>query len=167
MHVCPSRSDYIGFWFYNSKEKNSLIQPKPVEVTKEHFECAMVVKNHSMNANQNTLLVVLATIDAHLTPVKLIELCFNSQNKTWTLKSNETVSRPQGQETRMRNCFFFENQEVMLVMERIIIFLDKNLREKSILKPNQINENIVFITCCSRDLTSTGFIFAFSVLPSL
>ena len=119
--------------------------------------------NHSVNVNQNTLLVALATVNDHMTPVKLIELCLN---KTWTLKNSGTViHRPPGQETRMENCFIFENQEVMIVMKYIIIFLDKDLEEKSILKPDQIDERIELIMCCSRDLTSTEFIFAFAVQP--
>ena len=88
----------------------------------------MVVKDCSVNANKNTLLVALATFNVHLTPVKLIELCFNSQNTTWTLKNDgKVLSRQYGQETIMRNCFFLKNQEVMLVMSDMIIFLDKNL----------------------------------------
>ena len=40
-------------------------------------------KNHSVNVNQqNTILVTLDTLNVDLTPVKLIELCFDGREET-------------------------------------------------------------------------------------
>ena len=53
--------------------------------------------------------------------------------------NGKEVRHPDKEETRLVNCFVIDNDEVMLVLNMVILFLDRDLNDRKALRLDEID----------------------------
>ena len=85
-------------------------------------------------------------------PVRLIKFGKKSSKLDLpTISFTKQVVHSNGNETRLINCFSFENNEVLLLLDKIILFFDETLKEIKSIPLYEIDSCIQSVNCCALD----------------
>ena len=121
----------------------------------------MVISDQRRVKDKGIFYAVMFTKNINAVPCKMLKFTkLGLINDEWAEKPDEKViSHPDQVENELKNCYMLEGNTIIVVADEMILFLDAKMEELSLIKPDQIDPCINYVTCFTQDISS-GFLLA-------
>ena len=118
----------------------------------------MLVKDHqedSVDPTEKTFMLVLFTINAHVYPCKLVKFIEGSFGGIWNANTAEKAfTHLKGKEDLFINCFFVEDDLLILLTWYNITFFNRSLEVVKSIGTFMIDRSVRNIDCCNFGMST-------------
>ena len=123
-------------------------------MAQDHFNFAMVATDkRQVRKGQEKIICVMFTPNPNKNPCKLVQFDnLDESTGRWTKTKTAALPCPI-EHTRVLNCFILATDEVLVVVDEALIFLDQELNS---LHFCQLETNFVYISCLAEGLPVDG-----------